>query len=97
MPWVPASVAIYTDPRGTMGRVRGNTRYGVYWEALDNNLYYKWIDQDRIKSFEHRPLSIEEVAIANGDWELPIDKSGNWKKNPINWPYEKNVPHEVIY
>ena len=98
MPWFPASLAIYTDPRGTMGRVRGNTRYGVYWEALEDDLYYEWVD---LKDFEvntDRPLSIEEMAAPHGDWELPLDENGNWKKNPINWPYEtENVPVEIIY
>ena len=97
VPWVPVAAAIYTDPRGTMGRVRGNVRYGIYWEALSDNRYYEWLDEEAPSALPHRPLSIEEVVSANGDWELPVDENGNWKKNPINWPHEKNVPHEVIY
>ena len=98
MPWIPVSIAIYTDPRGTMGRVRGNIRYGLYWEALKNNMYYKWVDLKDLKINKHRPFSIEELASPNGDWEMPIDEQGNWKKNPINWPAEtENVPCETIY
>ena len=97
VPWFPASVAIFTDPRGTQGRVRGNVRYGLYWEALKDNLYYQWVDKKDFVFHDHRPFSIEEIAIANGDWELPIDECGNWKKNPINWPIgTENVSYEII-
>ena len=30
VPWLPTSAVIFTDPRGTNGRVRGNKRYGDY-------------------------------------------------------------------
>jgi len=30
-PIIPPAAAIYTDPRGTNARVRGNRRYGLYW------------------------------------------------------------------
>jgi len=98
VPWKPVSIGIFTDPRGTNGRVRGNKRYGVYWEALKDNLYYDWIPEEKFSeaSLLHRPLSIEELAAAHGNWSLPIDSFGNWKKNPINWPVEDNVPFEVI-
>jgi len=98
IPWIPVSIAIYTDPRGTNGRVRGNIRYGLYWEALKNDLYYQWVKKEDFVLHGDRPLSIEELAKANGDWELPLDEGGNWKKNPINWPLEtKDVPYEVIF
>ena len=29
------------------------------------------------------PWSIEEVAVAAGDWSLPKDATGGWLKNPI--------------
>ena len=97
VPWCPVSVAIFTDPRGTQGRVRGNVRYGLYWEALNNNMYYQWVDKENLPEHKHRPVSIEEIAVANGDWTLPIDDNGAWKKNPINWPTEtENVPYELI-
>ena len=98
MPWIPASIAIYTDPRGTMGRVRGNTRYGLYWEALEGDMYYEWVDIKDLTVNTQRPLCIEEMACAKGEWDLPIDEQGNWKKNPINWPVEtENVPYKTIY
>lgn len=96
VPWLPPSIAIYTDPRGTMGRVRGNKRFGKYWEALDDNCYYEWINEKEIPVSEHRPASIEEMAFSNGNWELPKDEDGAWKKNPINWPAEQ-VDFEVIF
>lgn len=98
IPWLPVSIAIYTDPRGTNGRVRGDKRYGLYWEALKDNQYYQWVDQDRLKNNKlvDRPYAIEDLVIANGDWELPIDENGFWKKNPINWPLEDNVSFETI-
>ena len=77
VPWIPVSIAIYTDPRGTMGRVRGNMRFGLYWEALSDNMYYKWVDLKNIKISRSRPVSIEELAIANGDWELPLYPDGS--------------------
>ena len=96
VPWFPVSIAIFTDPRGTQGRVRGNIRYGLYWEAKDN-LYYQWIDKKDFTFHNDRPFSIEELAIANGNWDLPIDANGCWKKNPINWPVEtENVFYEVV-
>jgi glycosyltransferase involved in cell wall biosynthesis len=98
VPWIPVSIAIYTDPRGTMGRVRGNTRYGLYWEALEDDMYYEWVDIKDLTINKQRPLCIEEMACAKGEWDLPIDEQGNWKKNPINWPVEtENVPYKTIY
>tara|TARA_Y100001963_G_C6699734_1_gene408862 strand:+ start:215 stop:1090 length:876 start_codon:yes stop_codon:yes gene_type:complete len=98
VPWVPVSIAIYTDPRGTCGRVRGNKRIGLYWEALSDNRYYQWVDQKTFKICKSRPVSIEEMAKPNGDWKLPLDADGSWKKNPINWPTEtENIAIETIY
>ena len=96
VPWIPVSIAIYTDPRGTMGRVRGNKRFGKYWEALSDNRYYDWVDAKSFELKDDRPLSIEEMAIPNGEWQMPVDENGNWKKNPIKWPDEK-VDYEVIF
>jgi glycosyltransferase involved in cell wall biosynthesis len=80
VPWLPPAAAIITDPRGTNGRVRGGKRYGRYFESLEDNLYYEWIDNKQPSTHEHRPSSIEELVSANGDWELPLDENGNWKK-----------------
>jgi len=79
---VPQSIAIYTDPRGTQGRVRGNRRYGSYWPAKDDTgwKYYEYInvfDYDLSK-----PNSIEVVAKPIG-FDRMIDSNGNWLKNPI--------------
>ena len=80
---VPASAAIYTDPRGTNARIRGSKRYGSYWAAPDD-LYYQYTCPSSYGAVLNRPYSIEEVVKANGDWELPIDEDGSWKKNPID-------------
>ena len=85
MPWIPPAVLIATDPRGTNARVRNGRRYGKYWEAKSDNLYYKWFDDSSLRLnpewySRHFPMSIEEVTLPNGDWDLPIDSMGNWKK-----------------
>ena len=85
---IPASIAIYTDPRGTNARIRGGKRYGKYWEAV-NNKYYRYILSSDFPNLLNRPFSIEEVATASGSWELPIDMNGNWKKNPIDVEHSK--------
>ena len=86
VPVIPVAIAIYTDSRGTMGRVRNNKRYGDYWEAKQDNLYYEMTEYNEVLAREKEnnnfPLSIEQVARPIG-WDLPIDESGNWKKNPI--------------
>ena len=79
MPWQPPAIVITTDKTGTNARVRNGKRYGDYWEA-DNSLYYSWVEYDKLEKNEFRPYSIEELAIPNGDWELPLDTDGNWKK-----------------
>ena len=96
VPWIPPAIAIYTDPRGTQARVRGNKRFGIYWEAK-NNMYYNWVEPEKVKTHDHRPCSIEEMASSyKNQWKLPIDEIGNWKKNPINWPHEQ-ADYEIIY
>lgn len=79
---VPQAVAIYTDSRGTQGRVRGNRRYGDYWQAKDHT---GWKYYDYINEFEFdlsQPRSIEDVAKPIG-FEKMLDNNGNWLKNPI--------------
>jgi hypothetical protein len=79
---VPQAIAIYTDVRGTQGRVRGNRRYGDYWQAKDST---GWKYYDYIKEFEFDlsiPNSIEDVAKPIG-FKKMLDSNGNWLKNPI--------------
>ena len=86
LPIVPVSVAIWTDPRGSSVRVRGNKRYGKYFEPKEEYMYYK------VRSFEEAmklddfkrlvPVEIETIAVGVG-WDVPIDETGSWKKNPI--------------
>lgn len=79
---VPQAIAIYTDSRGTQGRVRGNKRYGSYWPAKDTTgwKYYEYISEpDFHLSY---PNSIEKVAKPIG-FKKFVDSSGNWLKNPI--------------
>jgi len=79
---VPQSIAIYTDSRGTQGRVRGNRRYGDYWPAKDVSgwKYYEYISE---KEFDKSKVnSIEEVVKPIGFSKF-MDNSGNWLKNPI--------------
>ena len=79
---VPQSIAIYTDARGTQGRVRGNKRYGDYWRAKDSTglKYYENID---LKDFNTSKVhSIEDIARPIG-YNKIVDSNGNWMKNPI--------------
>ena len=95
MPSAPVSAVIHTDSRGTNARVRGNKRYGDYWRGK-NDLYYLIRDQNYLeKSGSLRPASIEEVVCAHGNWELPIDRNNNWKKNPID--VENSQEYDIIY
>jgi hypothetical protein len=77
--------AIYTDPRGTNSRIRGDKRYGQYWPPKSDFRYYKIFTFDeasRMCANRDIPIGIEEIAIGEG-WDVPIDSDGNWKKNPI--------------
>lgn len=78
---VPQSIAIYTDARGTQGRVRGNRRYGDYWQAKELGWkYYEYISEHEFS--KDRVNSIEEVVRPIG-FNKFVDSNGNWLKNPI--------------
>jgi len=87
-PSVPMTVMIYTDPRGTNARVRGEKIYGKYHPANGNPpLYYNLKTLDNIDSefnLKNRqtPIPIEKMAVGNG-WDIFLDEEGNWKKNPV--------------
>lgn len=87
-PSIPMTVMIYTDPRGTNARVRGEKIYGRYSPGKGTPpLYYKirtFKELDEEFSIKNRqiPLEIEKIAIGNG-WDIYLDAQGNWKKNPI--------------
>lgn len=79
---IPPAIAIYTDSRGTQGRVRGNKRFGDYWQAKDST---GWKYYDYITSSDYSlnyPNSIEVVAKPIG-FEKYLDENGIWLKNPI--------------
>ena len=87
IPKVPVSLVLHTDARGTNARVRGNKRYGDYWQARHSNgwQYYEIYEyKDIIKKFADRtlPVSIEDVVSTIG-FQAPLDASGNWMKNPL--------------
>jgi len=90
MPFYPVSAAIYTDPRGTMARVRGSRRYGSYWRAKDD-LYYSIRSEEEVEEAISDsghgfgfPIPIEEAVRAHDvNFDLPIDDNGCWMKNPI--------------
>jgi len=98
-PQIPVSVGIFTDPRGTNARVRGNYRYGEYWPPKEGFKYYKIHDMKEI--IENRgqnndlPLSIETMASPIG-WSAPIDQSGNWMKNPIRPESASPLDYTII-
>ena len=85
MPIFPVSSCIYTDPRGTNARIRGNKRYGEYWAPKDSYKYYKiWDYKEALELSNERdiPFGIEFAADPIG-WKKPLDTQGNWLKNPI--------------
>lgn len=79
---VPPAVAIYTDPRGTQGRVRGNRRYGAYWEPKDptHTKYYEYVNVSDFNTGFVNPI---EVVARTIGFERPIDATGSWLKNPV--------------
>ena len=89
-PVTPPAIAIYTDRRGTNARVRGNRRYGDYWEPKSNDgfSYYRVLDtkstalSEIVANKAAIVVSIEELAQPVG-WNAPLDECGNWLKNPI--------------
>ena len=102
VPSVSPAVAIYTDGRGTNARIRGNKRYGAYWEALSDDMYYMKINyhdvcEKYLESGLSIPLSIEDLAGPNGDWTMPVDSFGNWKKDPIRPETALESDYVVLY
>lgn len=97
VPAIPASIAIYTDKRGTNARVRGNKRYGEYWPAKgENSRYYELISIDEANfRFGKFPVSIEDLAKPIG-WNSPVDEYGSWMKNPIRPESAKPEDYEEI-
>ena len=87
VPQIPVSAGIYTDPRGTNARVRGNIRYGKYWPPKEDFRYYEIFEYSEVIESKNTsggaPFSIEKMAIPIG-WDQPIDNQGNWLKNPID-------------
>lgn len=99
-PVIPVSVGIYTDKRGTQGRVRKNKRYGDYWAAKDEtvSLYYNIFDLNFLNlRFSNRdlPVGIEEIASPIG-WDPPII-NGSWLKNPIRPESATESDFVVLY
>ena len=98
IPWIPVCVGIYTDSRGTNARVRGDKRYGSYWQASDD-MYYSWTNYP-LRAYSDRPYSIEEIALPNGTWPFEFDsltdEHGNWKKSPIDISSAGPGDYEVI-
>jgi len=88
LPITPVAAAIYTDERGTMGRVRRNVRFGQYWQAKDETgwKYYEISDyEEAVNKYQDRivPVGIEDIAKPIG-FQAPIDENGDWLKSPIN-------------
>ena len=80
MPWNPPAAVIITGKDGRNARIRGGKRYGEYWAAPSDHMYYKWAEDLPIDMSRVRPQSIEELVVPNGDWELPLDAQGNMLK-----------------
>ena len=99
VPIFPVCTAIYTDPRGTNARIRGNKGYGEYWPPKESFKYYEIHEyEDALKLISDRdvPLGIESVANPIG-WDKPLDNQGNWLKNPIRPENCTEDDYEVIH
>ena len=83
IPWNPPAALIITG-MGTNARIRGGKRYGDYWEAPSDNIYYTWAPELDLTPDRTRPQSIEELLITNGGWKLPLDENGNMIKVGLN-------------
>lgn len=84
VPWNPPAALIITG-MGTNARIRGGKRYGKYWEAKSDNLYYNWAEELELSMQRQRPQSIEELLVTNGGWNLPLDAGGNMIKIGVNF------------
>jgi len=80
---VPAMLTIQTDPIGTNARVRGDKRYGEYFPAQSNDLYYEM--SDALRSGD-KPASAEDVirVCRPIGWHVSLGSDGSWLKNPID-------------
>ena len=86
VPIIPPAIGIFTDSRGTNARVRNNKRYGSYWCSKEEYKYYSIYEyEEALNKFSDKniPIGIEDIARPIG-FEKPLDKNGNWLKNPIN-------------
>lgn len=81
----PAMLTIQTDPRGTNARVRGNKRYGVYFAAPQDDLYYEINQSLTSTQMMSTPFSAEAVADSHPaiGWTVNRAPDGAWLKNPI--------------
>jgi len=81
----PAMLTIQTDSRGTNARVRENRRYGKYFPAPKNDLYYAMNDLLSASQNMLTPFSAETVSDVHPsvEWTVSRAHDGSWLKNPI--------------
>lgn len=81
----PAMLTIQTDSRGTNARVRSDKRYGAYFAAPENDLYYEMNDKLTLSPNMLTPFSAESVSDAHPSigWTVTRGQDGSWLKNPI--------------
>lgn len=78
----PVLAEIITDPNGTQARVRGNRRYGRYFEPPAGTLYYRISDEAEARLLRGSAVPFEEAVEPLG-FDLPLDRHGNRLKNPL--------------
>ena len=87
----PVIAEIITDSNGTQARIRGNRRYGSYFEPPEGTFYYR-IRREADASTQplHGSAVPFEEAVEAIGFSLPIDQHGNRLKNPLgaNDPFE---------
>jgi glycosyltransferase involved in cell wall biosynthesis len=79
---IPLVAGVWNDPRGGQSFIRGETRYGVYEDAVDDSgLYYKMLTNDNIDKMmtSKNPLSFVDVCTPIG-WDYARDETGDQKK-----------------
>jgi len=79
---IPLVAGVWNDPRGGQSFIRGETRYGVYEDAVDDSgLYYEMLENEDLDKMmlSKNPLSFVDVCRPIG-WDYAKDESGDQKK-----------------
>ena len=80
----PVLAEIITDPSGTQARIRGNRRYGTYFEPPDGKFYYRIRTEAEARAQPLHGSAVPfEDAVEPLGFPLPLDRHGNRLKSSI--------------